>query len=89
MNREDRRAAAREAQRAEKLEATAAPTARARTSPPQYLREVRSELRKVNWPDRSEVTNYTVVVLVVTAVLTLIVWGLDWIMSNAILNIFG
>ena len=89
MNREDRRAAAREAQRADKVEATAAPDARGRTSPPQYLREVRSELRKVNWPSRPEVLNYTVVVLVVTAVLTAIVWGMDWVMSNVILNLFG
>ncbi len=29
-----------------------------------YLREVRAELRKVNWPNRKELVTYTVVVVV-------------------------
>ena len=35
-----------------------------RTSLPQYLREVRSELRKVAWPTWPEVRKYSVVVLI-------------------------
>ena len=89
MNREDRRAAERDARRADKVEATTAPTKRERTSPATFLKEVRSELRKVNWPSRPEVVSYTLVVLVVTAVLTAIVWGMDWVVSNAVLNLFG
>ena len=89
MNREDRRAAKRAANRAEKVEATTAPTSSGRTSPGQFLREVRQELRKVNWPSRSEVLSYTAVVLVTTLVLTLIVWAVDWLISNAVLNVFG
>ena len=87
MNRDDRRAAARETQRAEKVEATQAPVARERTSPTAFLKEVRSELRKVNWPSRSEVVSYTLVVLVTTAVLTTIIAGMDWVVSNAVLNL--
>jgi len=89
MNREDKRAAAREAKRVEKVESTSAPTTRDRTSPGTFLKEVRSELRKVNWPSRPEVISYTLVVLVTTAVLTAIVWSIDWVVSNAVLNIFG
>lgn len=89
MNREDKRAAAREAKRVEKVEATAAPASRDRTSPGTFLKEVRSELRKVNWPSRPEVISYTLVVLVTTAVLTGIVWSIDWVVSNAVLNLFG
>lgn len=89
MNREDKRAAAREAKRVEKVEGTAAPTSRDRTSPTTFLKEVRSELRKVNWPSRPEVVSYTLVVLVTTAVLTGIVWSIDWVVSNAVLNLFG
>lgn len=90
MNREDRRAARRAAQRAEQVEATSAPAARSsRTGPAQFLKEVRQELRKVNWPNRSEVMSYTAVVLVTTAVLTGITYGVDWLISNAVLNVFG
>ncbi len=87
MNRDDRRAADREVRRAEKVEATAAPARRDRVGPTTFLREVRSELRKVNWPSRSEVVSYTLVVLVTTAVLTAMVAGMDWVVSNAVLNL--
>lgn len=62
---------------------------RDRTSPRQYLREVRGELKKVAWPNRAEVVNYTVVVLVVTIVLTALTWALDWVVSNAVINLFS
>lgn len=89
MNREERRAKRRAAQRAEQVEPTTAPVTSGRTGPAQYLKEVRQELRKVNWPGRSEVLAYTAVVLVVSAALTAIVWGVDWLISNAVLNVFG
>lgn len=89
MNREDRRAARRAASRAEQVEPTTAPVQRGRTGPAQFLKEVRQELRKVNWPSRNEVVSYTAVVLVTTAALTTIVWGVDWLISNAVLNVFG
>ena len=89
MNREDRRAAQRAANRAERVEPTTALPTRERTGPGQFLKEVRQELRKVNWPTRSEVVSYTLVVLVVTAFLTLITWAVDWVISNAVLNVFG
>ncbi|MGH3665310.1 MAG: preprotein translocase subunit SecE, partial [Egibacteraceae bacterium] len=37
---------------------------RERTSPGQFLREVRAELRKVAWPSRRELLSYSLVVLV-------------------------
>lgn len=89
MSREEKRARAREERRAERTAAATAapaddaPLERQRTPPPQFLREVRSELRKVAWPSRREVAVYTVTVLVVTAVLTLIVWGMDYVLRQA------
>lgn len=59
-----------------------------RSGPLAFLREVRTELRKVAWPTRSEVISYTIVVLVVTAALTTLVWGLDWVIARAIINVF-
>lgn len=82
MNRESKRH-----QAPEGSTMTEAPSA-GRTSPAQFLREVRRELRKVAWPGRQEVVSYTIVVLVVTVVLTTLVWGLDWVISQAVLNFF-
>ena len=43
-------------------------TAEPRASLPQFLREVRAEMRKVTWPGRPEIINYTLVVLFMLAV---------------------
>jgi preprotein translocase subunit SecE len=93
MNREAKRAQERDEQRAERQAAEAAPEPRApereareRTSPPQFLREVRGEMKKVAWPNRKEVTSYTLVVLITTIVLTLFVFGLDELIRNAFIN---
>ena len=59
-----------------------------RTSPMQFLREVRGELRKVAWPSRSETINYSIVVLVTIVVLGAIIYGLDWVFSTLILDLF-
>lgn len=95
MNREGKRAQQREERRADRqVAAESVPagamehTSRERTSPPQFLREVRSELKKVAWPNRQEVVAYTMVVLVTTLILTLYVFGLDELIRNALINIF-
>lgn len=89
MNRESKRHQAREERRTEPRGTSAADVdGRRRSSPGQFLREVRSELRKVAWPGRQEVVSYTIVVLVVTVVLTSLVWGLDWLLSKAIIGLF-
>jgi preprotein translocase subunit SecE len=62
---------------------------RSRTGPVQFLREVRSELRKVAWPNRHELVSYTIVVLVTSVVLTLVVWGFDFVIREAVINTLG
>ncbi|MEX0836652.1 MAG: preprotein translocase subunit SecE [Nitriliruptor sp.] len=89
MSRDDDRTADREARRpADQASATSeAPTEKhTRTGPAQFLREVRSELRKVAWPNRHELVSYTIVVLVMSLVLTLLIWGFDTIIREAIQN---
>lgn len=89
MNRESKRHQAREESRTESRATPTTPAPeRQRSSPAQFLREVRAELRKVAWPGRREVVSYTVVVLVVTVVLTTLVWGLDWVISQTIITLF-
>ncbi len=71
----------------------AAPAARRprkqRTSPRQFLREVRSELRKVAWPSRRELLSYSLVVLVSVSLITLYITGLDQVFGTLILRMFG
>jgi preprotein translocase subunit SecE len=45
--------------------------------PIQYLREVREELRKVVWPEYSQVRRYAFAVLAIVALVTLYVFALD------------
>ena len=66
----------------------ALPTAKERVSVWQFIREVRSELRKVAWPSREETVNYSIVVLVTVVVLTSMIYGLDWVFSTFVLELF-
>ena len=57
-----------------------------------YIRETRSELRKVVWPTREETLNLTGVVLLVTLAMTVYLGGLDSIFSALfalLLKLFG
>jgi preprotein translocase subunit SecE len=60
-----------------------------RTPPQQFLKEVRQELKKVNWPTRQEMIAYTVVVLVAVVFLTSLVFAMDLGFSKAIIKVFG
>jgi preprotein translocase subunit SecE len=60
-----------------------------RASPGQFLREVRGELRKVAWPTRGEVTNYSIIVFVAVVILTSFVAGVDYVFSEFTLNLFN
>ena len=49
-----------------------------------YFKGVKAELKKVNWPSKKELTNYTVVVLATCTVMTIVIWGLDLVFENVI-----
>ena len=66
----------------------AAPRRRERASLVRFLREVRLELRRVNWPSRREVASYSLVVLVAVALLTLYVAVLDQAFGQLVLWMF-
>ena len=61
---------------------------RDRTSIAQFFREVRLELRRVNWPSRREVISYSLVVLVAVTLLTLFVALLDQVIGQLVLQVF-
>lgn len=49
-----------------------------------YFKGVKSELKKVNWPTRKELTNYTIVVLATVSVMTIVIWGLDFVFESLV-----
>jgi len=49
-----------------------------------YLKEVRSEMRKVSWPKKSDLTTYTVVVLVTVTIVSGIIWLADTILYKLV-----
>ena len=50
----------------------------------QFLLEVRSEYRKVTWPNQKEAVAGTIGVLVVVTVITLVLSGIDLVLGQAI-----
>ncbi len=55
----------------------------------QFLREVRGELRKVAWPTRDEVIKYSIVVLVAVALLTTLIFALDFVFGEGVLKLLN
>jgi|TARA_B100000902_G_scaffold377058_1_gene408915 preprotein translocase subunit SecE len=53
-----------------------------------YVGEVRAELRKVAWPTRAEVINYSIVVFITLVILTTLIALADWGLGEALLKMF-
>jgi preprotein translocase subunit SecE len=47
-----------------------------------YLKKVYIEMRKVTWPTRSEITNSTIVVIVISVLVAVIIFALDTIFTT-------
>lgn len=63
----------------------------ARTNPVQFIQQVRSEVGKVVWPSRREVTLTTIMVLIMAAVMALFFTLVDMIIRfglDGVLNAF-
>ena len=97
MNREQKRALQRQGElgpdgesrpRSRQAQQRRQPAREERTSPRQFVREVRDELRKVAWPTRQQTINYSVIVLVTLVVFASLIFGVDWVFSNAVLKLF-
>jgi preprotein translocase subunit SecE len=54
-----------------------------------FLRQVAGEMRRVIWPTRNQVLNYSIVLLVFVVVMGLYVAGLDFIFTEGVLFVFG
>ncbi|PCS23923.1 Preprotein translocase subunit SecE [Candidatus Enterovibrio escicola] len=49
-----------------------------------FAQDSRMEVRKVVWPTRQETIQTTLIVLVVTVIMALILWGIDGIMVRLV-----
>nr|WP_281378456.1 preprotein translocase subunit SecE [Gordonia humi] len=54
-----------------------------------FLKQVVSEMRKVVWPTRSEMVNYSIAVLAFLVLVTAIIAGLDIGFAKLMLVVFG
>ncbi len=68
--------------------AAASSAPREKTSPKEFVSEVKGELRKVAWPSKHEVINSTVVVLIAVIVMTALIFGFDYASSKFTLFLF-
>ena len=54
-----------------------------------FLRDARTEVRKVVWPTRTETLQTTGIVVVVVALLAIVMWGFDSVLSVAVKAVLG
>ncbi|MDH3426152.1 MAG: preprotein translocase subunit SecE [Acidimicrobiia bacterium] len=89
MNRELRRLNEKEEkrQRQQRAKGAAQRVKKERVGIRQFLREVRQELNRVAWPTRQEVMTFTTVTVITTASLTAIVFGMDFVFKQTILEL--
>jgi preprotein translocase subunit SecE len=64
-----------------------APT-RKRSTPVQFIREVRDEMRQVAWPSRAELINYTSVVLTTLIIMIALIFALNLAFGKLITDLF-
>ncbi|RDC60611.1 Protein translocase subunit SecE [Alteripontixanthobacter maritimus] len=68
---------------AAKPPASAAP-AKTRTSPGEFIRQVRTEASKVVWPTRQETITTAIFVGILTVILSLFFLGIDSVFGNVV-----
>lgn len=49
-----------------------------------YFRGVKAEMKKVIWPNKKELLNYTAVVVAISALVAFIVWVLDLLINGGL-----
>jgi len=61
----------------------------ARTSPGEFIRQVRSETSKVHWPTRKETVSTAIMVLIMTSLLAIFFLGVDAFFSTLVRFLLG
>jgi preprotein translocase subunit SecE len=60
-----------------------------KTSPGEYLRQVRAEGSKVVWPSRKETVTTAIMVMIMTAILAVFFFGVDAFFSATVQFLLG
>ena len=61
----------------------------AKTSPGEFVRQVRAETAKVSWPSRREVMQTTILVLIMTSILAVFFLGVDQVLVRGVRFLLG
>ena len=61
----------------------------AKTSPAQFVREVRQELNRVTWPSRKELTVTTISVLAMSALAAVFFFAVDQLLAFVVQVVLG
>ncbi len=61
----------------------------AKTSPNEFLRQVRQETSKVTWPVRKEIMVTTGMVFVMVAIMSIFFLVVDWVLSQGVRAVLG
>ena len=56
----------------------------ARTSPGEFIRQVRAETAKVHWPTRKETVATAIMVMIMTSLLAFFFFGVDAVFSTLV-----
>ncbi len=52
-----------------------------------FFTDVIKEMKKVTWPEKSELRDSTIVVLAVCGIISVFIYGVDWIVNKIITTI--
>lgn len=55
----------------------------------QFVKDLRSEVKKVVWPSKKQIKNNTIVVLCFMGAAAVFIWGVDFVMTLIINLVFG
>ncbi len=61
----------------------------AKTSPGEFIRQVRAETAKVHWPSRKETVTTAIMVMIMTSLLAIFFFGVDAFFSTLVKFLLG
>ncbi len=54
-----------------------------------YIGEVRTELKRVNWPSRDILSSFTIVTIITIATMTILIFGMDFGFKTTLINLLS
>ena len=54
-----------------------------------YIGEVKTELKRVNWPSRDILSSFTIVTIITIATMTILIFGMDFGFKTTLINLLS